>query len=106
MDVEPRALGEQLGRDQQAVGAHDDRRGTELEPGCRPLGLQHGDPEALRDLFAGRRRHAAAPAGGCVGPRQQGRDVVSSREPLEDVRPERRGRGDGDPCHRRPTSRT
>ena len=92
------ALGEQLRRDEQAVRDDDDGRRAEVEPRLEPLGLQHGDPEPLGgDLGRRRGELASAPAGGASGRVRSTRSRVA-REPLEDVGPERRGRGDGDPC--------
>jgi hypothetical protein len=99
VDVQPGALGEEVGRDQQPVCADDDRGRPELEPRPRALGLEHGDPEPGCDLLCRRRRKPATAARRRVGPREQHRDLVLRREPLEDIRPERRGRGDGDPSH-------
>ena len=99
MDVEPRALYEQLLRNEEPVRADDHGRSAKVEPGLRPFRLEDSDPEALRDELGRGCRDPPSPPGPCVGPREQRRGVEARGEPLEHVRAERRGRGDGDPCH-------
>ena len=57
-------------------------------------------PSRSAASFAGGAREPAPAAARRVRPRQQERDLVPRREPLEHVRAERRGRGDADPRHR------
>ena len=97
MDVEPERARESRLGNQHAVGGDDDRLlpGVEVRP--EPLGLAHLDPEPLRDLLRRRRRDLPAPALRPVGPREQVRDLVVRRQPLEHVGAERRRRGDGEP---------
>ena len=99
MDVQPEPLGEQLVRYQQPVCAYDHRRGGEVETRLESLGLEHRDAEPLGDLFRRRRLEPAAPAARRVDTREQRRNVVPVRQPLEDVGTERRRRGDRDPGH-------
>ena len=63
MDVEPRALYEQLLRNEEPVRADDHGRCTEVEPGPRPLRLEDSDPEALRDELGRGCRDPPSPAG-------------------------------------------
>ena len=97
--VEPERPREQRLRDQQAVRGDDDRVGRDLDAVVEPRGLRDGDAEPLGDLLRGGRLQRAAAPARLVGPRQQQRDVVLRREPLEHVGAERRGGRDGDAGH-------
>ena len=84
MDVEPQRALEQLVRDQEAVGADDDRVGGELDGLVEPRRLRHRDPEPLGRLLRRRRRDAtpasarACPAASAAGRRRAPRASRSS----------------------------
>ena len=96
MDVEPERALEQLVRDQEAVGADDDRVGAELYGLVEPGRLSDRDPERLGRLLRRRRRQLAAAPARLVRPREQLRDVVLRRESVEHVGSELPGRRDRD----------
>src|SRR6185312_12332364 len=97
MDVEPERALEQLVRDQEAVGADDDRVRRDADRRTEPRRLLERDAEPLGHLLCRRRPHLAATPARLVRAREQLHDVVLRREPLEHVGPELPGRGDRDP---------
>ena len=99
MDVEPRALREQRLGDEQPVGADDDGRRAELEPGVGRSGWSTGMPSRSATSFAGGAASRRPRPAGASGRVSSDGDVVPLGEPLEHVRTERRRRGDGDARH-------
>ena len=96
MDVEPQPLVEQRLRDQLPVRDHDRDGRAEVEAGLELLRLNDVDAESLRGLLGRRSRELASPSRGCVGPGEQGADLVPCGEAFEDVRAEGRGCRDRD----------
>jgi len=78
----------------------DDDEPRRVAEAVRPLGLEHADPELLRDDLRGWRREPAAASLRRVGTREQPGHLVLLRQAPEHVCAERRRRGDGDPAHR------
>jgi hypothetical protein len=95
MDVQPQPLGQNLFRDQEPVRRNDNGVRSEIHAGLRPSRLQHGDTEALRRFLGRRRPRPTAASTRRIGPGQHRGDLVIRRQPLEDIRSERRRRGDG-----------
>ena len=90
MDVQPQLPVEQRFRDQQPVGADDDRVGVELELRAEALRLLHRDPEPLGRLLRGRGRHLPSAAPRAVRAGEDDADLVPVGQPCEHVGRERR----------------
>ena len=99
MHVQPQRAREQRLRDQQAVGGDDNGVGGNVDVLVETRRLLHRNAKPLGDLLRRRGRELAAAAARLVGTREQQRDVVLPREPLEHVGAERRCRRNGDPGH-------
>ena len=99
MNIQPQMSLEKLARNQEPVRSddHDVRWKLGLSRETGWLGDRNAEP--LCDGFRRRRLQRAAATAGLVGAREQKRDVVLLRKPLEHVGAERRGRCDRDPGH-------
>ena len=99
MHVQPQCAREERLRDQQAIRGDDNGVGGHVDGFVETGRLLHRDAKPLGDFLCGGRLQGAAAAARLVGAREQQRDVVLLREPLEHVGAERRGGRDGDPRH-------
>ena len=93
MDVEPELPLEELRGDDHTVGG-DDHDVSALGALCEPIRPGDRDAQLLGALLRRRGPKTPPPASTGVGPRQHERDLVVGGEPLEDGRPEGRGRSD------------
>ena len=99
MHVQPQVSGEQRGGNDQSVRGDDHDIRIERDVLVERRGLKDWDSEPLGDQLGGRCGDAPTAPARRVRAREERDDVVIRSHALEHVGPERRGRGDGQPCH-------